>query len=57
MPYIVVFPVFNSEEVYYVDTLELAKQKIEDFCISQKEIDEARVFEITKKIDVKELFK
>jgi hypothetical protein len=56
MTYILIFPVFISYEVYYVETLELAEQKINELCISQIEIEEVRIFEIAREIPVKNLF-
>lgn len=56
MTYILIFPIFNSEEVYYCESLEKVKQTIEDTNISQEEIQQVRVFKIEKEINAKRLF-
>lgn len=55
MDYIVIFQVFNAEEVYYCEDLEQVKQLIKDMCASQEEMERVRVFKLSNEIVVKSL--
>jgi hypothetical protein len=50
--YIVIFEVFNSEEVYYCENLDRVKQLIEEMTITKEEKQKVRVFELKSEIEL-----
>ncbi|GAB3809389.1 hypothetical protein GCM10028868_39120 [Virgibacillus kimchii] len=51
-----IIKVFNSEEVYYCETVEHVKETIEKFTAHKSEIKEkVRVFETKQEIDLDEI--
>ncbi len=55
--YIIIFPVFNSHEVYHADTLAQVREKIEYFTQNEEDVSRVKVFELKREIDVKAMFK